>query len=93
MPISGEPEIDAPPQHEGTVLIVRSGRRQVYAACANLAACRVSQDADQAHQCFRASGAMPISLAMIVNITSSAPPPMEVRRESRKYRDTGVSFM
>jgi hypothetical protein len=38
-------------------------------------------------------GKVPMPLAKIVSITSSAPPAMEARRPSRKARLTGVSFM
>jgi hypothetical protein len=38
-------------------------------------------------------GKVPMPLAKIVSITSSAPPAMDARRPSRKARLTGVSFM
>ncbi len=43
------------------------------------------------HQFFSARGRVPIILEMICSITSSAPPPIEARRESRNARAVGES--
>jgi hypothetical protein len=42
-------------------------------------------------QRFSRRGRVPMCLQMICSITSSAPPPIEARRESRKARATGLS--